>query len=74
MTESRDAKDNLLDFSSANVELPPIKVTNGKITESKDGAFTLSNGIKVLSKSTDFDKYKIYIKLFKKREAQSYIP
>lgn len=66
MTESRDAKDNLLDFSSANVELPPIKVTNGKITESKDGAFTLSNGIKVLSKSTDFDKDKIYIKLFKK--------
>lgn len=66
MTESRDAKDNLLNFSSANVELPPIKVTNGKITESKDGAFTLSNGIKVLSKSTDFDKDKIYIKLFKK--------
>lgn len=66
MTESRDAKDNLLDFSSANVELPPIKVTNGKITESKDGAFTLSNGIKVLAKSTDFDKDKIYIKLFKK--------
>lgn len=66
MTESRDAKDNLLNFSSANVELPPIKVTNGKITESKDGAFTLSNGIKVLAKSTDFDKDKIYIKLFKK--------
>lgn len=66
MTESREAKDNLLDFSSSNVELPPIQVINGKITESKDGSFTLSNGIKVLSKSTDFDKDKIYIKLFKK--------
>lgn len=66
MTESREAKDNLLDFSSSNVELPPIQVTNGKIIESSDGSFTLSNGIKVFSKSTDFDKDKIYIKLFKK--------
>lgn len=66
MTESREAKDNLLDFSSSNVELPPIQVTNGKIVESSDGSFSLSNGIKVLSKSTDFDKDKIYIKLFKK--------
>lgn len=66
MTESREAKNNLLDFSSSNVELPPIQVINGKITESADGNFTLSNGIKVLSKSTDFDKDKIYIKLFKK--------
>ena len=66
MTESRESKDNLLDFSSSNVELPPIQVTNGKIIESSDGSFTLSNGIKVLSKSTDFDKDKIYIKLFKK--------
>lgn len=66
MTESREAKDNLLDFSSSNVELPPIQVINGKIVESSDGSFSLSNGIKVLSKSTDFDKDKIYIKLFKK--------
>lgn len=66
MTESRESKDNLLDFSSSNVELPPIQVINGKIIESSDGSFTLSNGIKVLSKSTDFDKDKIYIKLFKK--------
>lgn len=66
MTESRETKNNLLDFSSSNVELPPIQVINGKITESADGNFTLSNGIKVLSKSTDFDKDKIYIKLFKK--------
>ncbi|WP_195483310.1 M16 family metallopeptidase [Fusobacterium varium] len=66
MTESRESKDNLLNFSSAAVELPPIQVVNGKIIEASNGSFILSNGIKVLSKSTDFDKDKIYIKLFKK--------
>ncbi|MBM6876113.1 M16 family metallopeptidase, partial [Fusobacterium mortiferum] len=40
-------------------------------TKETDGKYLLSNGIKVFSKKTDFDKDKIYIKLFKKEGSSS---
>lgn len=54
------------DFSIKPVTLPELKVNTGTLIEEKDGEFTLSNGVKVFTKKTDFDKDKIYIKFFKK--------
>lgn len=63
-----DKKDssNTLIFSANEKELPPIKLNKGSIVSTEGENFVLSNGIKVFSKSTDFDKDKIYIKFFKK--------
>lgn len=57
---------NLISFDVKNIELPPIEVEKGSIIENKNEFFTLSNRIKVATKKTDFDKDKIFIRLFKK--------
>lgn len=53
------------DFSIKPVTLPPLKVSEGNFIKEENGNYTLSNGIKVYTKKTDFDKDKIYIKFFK---------
>lgn len=54
------------DFGIVPATLDPIKLTAGSIIETQGNNFTLSNGIKVYTKVTDYDKDKISIKLFKK--------
>lgn len=53
------------DFSIKPVTLPPLNVSEGNFIKEENGNYTLSNGIKVYTKKTDFDKDKIYIKFFK---------
>ena len=53
------------DFSIKPVTLPPLNVSEGNFIKEENGNYTLSNGIKVYTKNTDFDKDKIYIKFFK---------
>lgn len=65
INSSKSSKENF-DFSIQPVKLLPIETTAGTITKQNSGEYTLSNGIKVYSKKTDFDKDKILIKLFKK--------
>lgn len=54
------------DFSLKPVVLPPLKVNEGEFIKEKNDNYSLSNGIKVYTKKTDFDNDKIYIKFFKK--------
>ncbi|WP_300622074.1 pitrilysin family protein [uncultured Fusobacterium sp.] len=61
----------IIDFSIKPVILTPLKTSLGSFTKETDGKYLLSNGIKVFSKKTDFDKDKIYIKLFKKEGSSS---
>lgn len=61
----------IIDFSIKPVTLTPLKTSLGSFTKETDGKYLLSNGIKVFSKKTDFDKDKIYIKLFKKEGSSS---
>lgn len=63
--ESKNSN-KIIDFSIKPVTLTPLKTSLGSFTKETDGKYLLSNGIKVFSKKTDFDKDKIYIKLFKK--------
>ncbi|MGY0393772.1 pitrilysin family protein [Fusobacterium sp.] len=65
INNSKSSKENF-DFSIQPVKLLPIETTAGTIIKQNSGEYTLSNGIKVYSKKTDFDKDKILIKLFKK--------
>lgn len=65
INSSKSSKETF-DFSIQPVKLLPIETTAGTITKQNSGEYTLSNGIKVYSKKTDFDKDKILIKLFKK--------
>ncbi|MGF6907344.1 M16 family metallopeptidase [Fusobacterium sp. PH5-44] len=64
--ENARKNENIISFNVNKVELPPVEVQKGSILEKKDEFFTLSNGIKVATKKTDFDKDKIFIRLFKK--------
>lgn len=60
----------LTNYSIVPAQLKPLTLKSGEIknTEEIDNAtvYTLSNGIKVFTKNTTFDKNKIIIKLFKK--------
>ncbi len=62
---SKKSKENF-DFSIKPVDLPPLNLPQGEILKNENGEYTLSNGIKVYTKKTDFDKDKIFIKFFKK--------
>lgn len=62
---SNKSKENF-DFSVKPVTLPPLEVKEGSFIKGAEGEYTLSNGIKVYTKKTDFDKDKIYIRFFKK--------
>lgn len=68
--ESKNSN-KIIDFSIKPVTLTPLKTSLGSFTKETDGKYLLSNGIKVFSKKTDFDKDKIYIKLFKKEGSSS---
>ena len=68
--ESKNSN-KIIDFSIKPVTLTPLKTSLGSFTKEIDGKYLLSNGIKVFSKKTDFDKDKIYIKLFKKEGSSS---
>ena len=68
--ESKNSN-KIIDFSIKPVILTPLKTSLGSFTKETDGKYLLSNGIKVFSKKTDFDKDKIYIKLFKKEGSSS---
>lgn len=68
--ESKNSN-KIIDFSIKSVTLTPLKTSLGSFIKETDGKYTLSNGIKVFSKKTDFDKDKIYIKLFKKEGSSS---
>ena len=68
--ESKNSN-KIIDFSIKPVILTPLKTSLGSFIKETDGKYTLSNGIKVFSKKTDFDKDKIYIKLFKKEGSSS---
>lgn len=68
--ESKNSN-KIIDFSIKPVTLTPLKISLGSFTKETDGKYLLSNGIKVFSKKTDFDKDKIYIKLFKKEGSSS---
>ena len=68
--ESKNSN-KIIDFSIKSVTLTPLKTSLGSFIKETDGKYTLSNGIKVFSKKTDFDKDKIYIKLFKKDGSSS---
>lgn len=54
------------DFSIKPVELPILNLSQGAFTKIDENHYLLSNGIEVFVKQTDFDKDKIYFKLFKK--------
>lgn len=54
------------DFSIKPVELPILNLSQGTFTKIDENHYLLSNGIEVFVKQTDFDKDKIYFKLFKK--------
>lgn len=58
------------DFSSKQVNLDKISIKPGTIIEKNSNIYKLSNGIKVYTKKTDFEKDRIYIHLFK-REGSS---
>lgn len=62
--ESKNSKE-VFDFSIKPVTLPQLNIPQGDFIKKENGEYTLSNGIEVYSKKTDFDKDKIYIKLFK---------
>ena len=64
--ENARKADDVIAFDVKAPELPPIDVQKGTIVEQKEEFFTLSNGIKVAAKKTDYDKDKIFIRLFKK--------
>lgn len=68
--ESKNSN-KIIDFSIKPVTLTPLKTSLGSFIKETDGKYILSNGIKVFSKKTDFDKDKIYIKLFKKEGSSS---
>lgn len=68
--ESKNSN-KIIDFSIKPVTLTPLKTSLGSFTKETNGKYLLSNGIKVFSKKTDFDKDKIYIKLFKKEGSSS---
>ena len=65
IVENARKANDLISFDVKNPELPPIELENGTIVDQKDEFYTLSNGIRVATKKTDFDKDKIFIRLFK---------
>ena len=70
LLSSRNVEIKKRENKNFNINLEKPKLTEGKITEIKDfknyEKITLSNGIEFLYKQTDFEKDKIYIKLFKR--------
>ena len=68
----KDRKDNnnLLTFSNIIPTLPPLNLKDGELKKVGNDEYILSNGIKVNVKNSDFEKDRIYIKLFK-REGSS---
>ena len=61
---SLNSKENL-DFSIKPINLTPLDVKAGEIIQASENNYTLSNGVKVYTKKTDFDKDRIFIKFFK---------
>ena len=53
------------DFSIKPINLTPLDVKAGEIIQASGNNYTLSNGVKVYTKKTDFDKDRIFIKFFK---------
>lgn len=53
------------DFSIKPINLTPLDIKSGEIIQAAGNNYTLSNGVKVYTKKTDFDKDKIFIKFFK---------
>ena len=72
-TIEKDRKNskNLLTFSNNIPTLPPLNLKDGDLKKVDNDEYILSNGIKVNVKNSDFEKDRIYIKLFK-REGSSY--
>ena len=70
-----NSQKELVDYSIQLAQLEPLNIISGKITsiqnESDSTIYTLSNGIVVYAKNTNFDKDKIIIKLFKKEGSSS---
>ena len=71
-TIEKDRKNskNLLTFSNNIPTLPPLNLKAGDLKKVGNDEYILSNGIKVNVKNSDFEKDRIYIKLFK-REGSS---
>lgn len=67
-TIEKDRKNNknLLSFSNTIPSLPTLDLKDGELKKISDNEYILSNGIKVTVKNSDFEKDRIYIKLFKK--------
>ncbi|MGL4308586.1 MAG: M16 family metallopeptidase [Cetobacterium sp.] len=69
INEIRNSKENSLNIISQSPILEKPNLTKGNIVSTKNEKdytiFTLSNGIEVYFKNTNFDKDKIYIRLFK---------
>lgn len=61
---NKDKNENF-DFSIKPISLDKLEVKPGSIIKKDKNKYTLSNGIKVYTKQTDFDKDKILIKFFK---------
>lgn len=57
---------NLLTFNNNIPTLPPLNLKEGSFKKFDKNSYLLSNGIKVSIKHSDFEKDRIYIKLFKK--------
>ena len=66
----RQDNNNLLTFSNIIPTLPPLNLKDGELKKVGNDEYILSNGIKVKVKNSDFEKDRIYIKLFK-REGSS---
>ena len=57
---------NILTFNNNIPTLPPLNLKEGSFKNFDKNSYLLSNGIKVSIKHSDFEKDRIYIKLFKK--------
>jgi zinc protease len=53
------------DFSIKPINLTQLDIKAGEIIQTSENNYTLSNGVKVYTKKTDFDKDRIFIKFFK---------
>ena len=61
---SLNSKENF-DFSIKPINLTQLDIKAGEIIQTSENNYTLSNGVKVYTKKTDFDKDRIFIKFFK---------
>lgn len=57
---------NFLSFNDSTYVFPPLNLKEGNLKKIDEDSYLLSNGIKVSTKNSDFEKDRIYIKLFKK--------